>query len=1133
MTEDSIENRRMSSSSNNEAPPPPMPTNVQVAVRCRPLNSREKAAGRGAVVQCKPNSNELAVVKRKTYTFDRVFGQYSTQKDVFTSVVRPAVDEALAGYNCTVFAYGQTGTGKTYTMQGDLSPGSETAGIIPRSVRCIFDALEAKGEEFSVRVSFLQLYNEELKDLLDPDTDKKLRLMEDVKRGGIYCMNLLEITATTAKHVFELVNTGVKNRITSETLMNENSSRSHSIFTIRIHSKEHNAAGEDLLRVGQLNLVDLAGSECVGRSGARNARAREAGTINQSLLTLGRVITALVDNLPHVPYRDSKLTRLLQESLGGRAKTTIIATLAPCGDSLDETLSTLEYAFRAKHIKNKPELNQKMTKAGLLNDFGSEIETLRAALRAARLKDGVYLPLEQFTDMQERLAGQGAQLTELEEMLKARDSSCKQLEEVAEQHANEVAALTLEKQEVSNKLATTEDELTSTKETLEKTTKELHQVLAMLKAFQDNEEALLANGATAAKLYSESDKRAAQLVTKIENTRRAEEANTVLATSYSSDSQSKINMFLERLAKHKESQEGMFQDVSNALHELQTAHSTDLDGLVTSLNALQGLVEERRAQASETFVEDDSAKHAQREEVATSMKEQQDIMQQQLQKFVEMSKSQATAIVEDLASSKSRTVSFLESVQSTLEGSREELSSFLTEQSDKLLELQVAIDMSIEMQSKELDESKAVLTAALKDSHTQQQEELNDMKAQLAQYIDKCIQNQVQKLDDQTLLIEENAKKQHKQLSYVQTITEQEMKSFVQAIGGQNSKHESESAGLRERLSEMRGKLDETNARQTELVQSHEQLQTARSNDAAALAKKHTEGMSSLLEKYSKTDAEASSQRQGQLTQFLVDHEELRQLLNGGCKTLEEGLQTKIMNTKRKIEAASALGKEMVGEATEASTQQLQAMETYMKKRKINARTGTTPMKKDDRPFPSFEATKVSSEQLIAAENSSIHANSSISELISGHKRRRLSDASATVDDITPVVEDTPAQDPSDTPVSTEATGTATASSSSQESMNSASTASSTSTAAKTLEPRAETKPTTTANVANTTSSKLRKAGPSGLHRKKPVVAHPHRSMKVPSAGAAVARKATKTSALAAPKRYRAKSPLGETTNFR
>ncbi|CAI5719651.1 unnamed protein product [Peronospora destructor] len=1004
------EHQRMSSSSSptkhDTLPPLPTPTNVQVAVRCRPLNSREKSAGRGAVVQCKPNSNEVAIVKRKTYTFDRVFGQYSTQQDVFNAVVRPAVEEALTGYNCTVFAYGQTGTGKTFTMEGDLSPESDMAGIIPRSIHCIFDALEASEEEFSVRVSFLQLYNEELKDLLDPDTDKKLRLMEDTKRGGgIYCVNLLEVTATTAKHVYELVHTGVKNRITSETLMNENSSRSHSIFTVRIHSKEHNAAGEDLLRIGQLNLVDLAGSECVGRSGARNARAREAGTINQSLLTLGRVITALVDNLPHVPYRDSKLTRLLQESLGGRAKTTIIATLAPCADSLDETLSTLEYAFRAKNIKNKPELNQKMTKAGLLNDFGSEIETLRAALRAARMKDGVYLPLEQFTDMQERLAGQAVQLTELEDILKAKNASCKELEEVAEKHASKVAALTLAKQEVSDKLATTEEKLTLTKQILEKTTQELQQVQGVLKAFQDNEQALLANGATAAKLYNASEKQAIQLLAKIEDTQRVEEANTELASSYCSDSQSQIYAFTKRLAKDKESQESMFHDVTSALHKLQSAHSTDLNGLITSLNAMQGLVEAHKLHTTESLADDNARRSGQCEEVATSMKEEQEAMQKQLEKLIEVSKCHATVIMEDLSTSESQNVSFLKSVHAALEGSRKELASFLTEQSDKLLELQVAIDVSVAKQSQELKKSKEALVDALKDSHAKQQEELNGMKAHLAQYIEKCIQSQIQKLDEQTLLIEENTKKQQKQLSYVQTVTEQEVKEFVQAMGNQNAKHEGETAGLRERLSGMRGQLCDTNARQTELVRAHERLQTTWKNETTELAKKHLEKKLSLSKKHSQDNAATLTKRREQAMQFFGEHEELRQLLNGGYNTLEEVIQTQMSYTKDKIESVATLSKDIVVEATAASTQQLHDMETYMKKRKITTRTGATPVKKDDRPFPSFEPTKVSAQQLNAAVHSSSYTNSSSSE--PGHKRKRTKPGTTNRDQARHSVQDT------------------------------------------------------------------------------------------------------------------------------
>lgn len=490
---------------------------MQVAVRCRPLTDREKAANRGAVVQCMPNSNEVTVLKRKTYAFDKVYGQYSTQKDVFRTTIKPVVDEALEGYNCTVFAYGQTGTGKTYTMQGDLSPDDELAGIIPRSVRYIFDTLQTMQQEYSIKISFLQIYNEELKDLLAPNENKKLRLMEDVKRGGIYCQNLLEVTTPTAEHVFELLETGVKNRITSETLMNENSSRSHSIFTIRIHCKDTTAeaAGDDLLRIGQLNLVDLAGSECIGRSGARNVRAREAGSINQSLLTLGRVITALVDNHPHIPYRDSKLTRLLQESLGGRAKTTIIATLAPCASSIDETLSTLEYAYRAKSIKNKPQVNQKMARTGLLKEYGNEIESLRTALQFARQKEGIFLPPAQFAEMEERISSQSIQISELEDGLEARNKACKELEETVKHQTEEKLVLQGEKKELEGKLARTESALSTTTKELENTSAKLAITEKKLRAFEANEKVLLERGATAAKLFRESEERSVQLFGKI------------------------------------------------------------------------------------------------------------------------------------------------------------------------------------------------------------------------------------------------------------------------------------------------------------------------------------------------------------------------------------------------------------------------------------------------------------------------------------------------------------------------------------------------------------------------------------------------------------------------------------------
>lgn len=185
-------------------------------------------------------------------------------------------------------------------------------------------------------------------------------------------------------------------------------SRSHTIFTVTVHVKETGVAvgGEDLLRIGKFNLVDLAGSEAIGRSGATDKRAREAGMINQSLLTLGRVISALVEKGSHIPYRESKLTRLLQDSLGGRTKTCIVATVSPTRSNMEETLSTLDYAIRAKSIRNRPELNAHLTKAGLLKEYVGDIERLKIELLAAREKNGIFIPEEQWREMHEQQAKQ-------------------------------------------------------------------------------------------------------------------------------------------------------------------------------------------------------------------------------------------------------------------------------------------------------------------------------------------------------------------------------------------------------------------------------------------------------------------------------------------------------------------------------------------------------------------------------------------------------------------------------------------------------------------------------------------------------------------------------------------------------
>lgn len=314
----------------------------------------------------------------------------------------------LKGFNCTIFAYGQTGTGKTYTMSGDISDHPllpDDAGIIPRVLQFLFSqpnsAVNDAAQENSVKVSFIELYNEELRDLLSAEDKSNLKIFDgDSRRGAATIVHGMEEQfITSAKKGIQLLSNGSHRRQVAATKCNDLSSRSHTIFTITVYTKQIVDSGEELVCSGKLNLVDLAGSENIRRSGAENKRAVEAGLINKSLLTLGRVINALVDRSAHIPYRESRLTRLLQDSLGGRTKTCIIATVSPTRLNLEETISTLDYAFRAKNIRNKPQMNKLVPKKTLLQEFTVEIEKLKLELTASRQRNGVYLVPEAYEEL--------------------------------------------------------------------------------------------------------------------------------------------------------------------------------------------------------------------------------------------------------------------------------------------------------------------------------------------------------------------------------------------------------------------------------------------------------------------------------------------------------------------------------------------------------------------------------------------------------------------------------------------------------------------------------------------------------------------------------------------------------------
>uniref|UniRef100_A0A8D0D5W9 Kinesin-like protein n=1 Tax=Sander lucioperca TaxID=283035 RepID=A0A8D0D5W9_SANLU len=451
--------------------------------KTKPFNTMERKSSYG-VMDCEPSRKEVSVrtggmndkAARKTYTFDMVFGQAAKQIDVYRSVVCPILDEVIMGYNCTVFAYGQTGTGKTFTMEGERSPDGEftweedpLAGIIPRTLHQIFEKLSENGTEFSVKVSLLEIYNEELFDLLSPsdDVNERLQLFDDPRnKRGVVVKGLEEVTVHNKDEVYQILERGSAKRRTASTLMNAYSSRSHSVFSVTIHMKEITMDGEELVKIGKLNLVDLAGSENIGRSGAVDKRAREAGNINQSLLTLGRVITALVEKRPHIPYRESKLTRILQDSLGGRTKTSIIATVSPSSSNLEETLSTLEYASRAKNIMNKPEVNQKLTKRTLIKEYTEEIERLKRDLAATRDKNGVYLSAENYESMMGQITSHEEHTSEYTDRIAAMEEEIKKVTELFTDSKTRLEQCTVDLDQKQQMLEETSKDLQQTKEKL-------------------------------------------------------------------------------------------------------------------------------------------------------------------------------------------------------------------------------------------------------------------------------------------------------------------------------------------------------------------------------------------------------------------------------------------------------------------------------------------------------------------------------------------------------------------------------------------------------------------------------------------------------------------------------------------
>lgn len=492
---------------------------ILVVCRFRPLNTKEIEISQAVCVDFPSGDKSVSVpqdgLSPLVFHLDHVFKPTCTQAQVYNTAAKTIVESVLQGYNGTVLAYGQTSSGKTFTMTGASLDNLELMGIIPRMVCNVFDFIATADEslEFTVKVSYCEIYMEKIKDLIDPSR-KNLKVHED-KLKGVYIGDLSESYVSCDSEVYDLMKFGNENREVGYTDMNAGSSRSHAIFIVSIFQTNTKNLSS---KVGKLYLVDLAGSEKVGKTGASGKRLEEAKTINKSLTVLGQVINNLTDGKStHIPYRDSKLTRVLQDSLGGNSKTSLIITCSPSIYNLEETIGTLRFGIRAKSIKNKPKVNKEYTVAELklllakaqddIEKKNQTIEMLQGELKKNGGKVIIHNPepgevLVSFEDIQddidslkEKLEQEGKTCSQLRNELLQQETinqeiildNSSMMEELKSCHEE---ILTL-KAEISDKYENIE-ELKNTKELYELQIKEMNISIAKLeKVVNDQEEEII------------------------------------------------------------------------------------------------------------------------------------------------------------------------------------------------------------------------------------------------------------------------------------------------------------------------------------------------------------------------------------------------------------------------------------------------------------------------------------------------------------------------------------------------------------------------------------------------------------------------------------------------------------------
>lgn len=425
-----------------------------------------------------------------------------------------------------------------------------------------------------------------------------------------------------------------------------------------------------------------------------------------------------------------------------------------------------------------------------------------------------------------------------------------------------------------------------------------------------------------------------------EQSRRVEQENASLSNAYSEKSQSQLSAFQTRLQTHQEQQEALFSDVSSSIDQLQTVHSAGLSDLMQCMNTMNSLLEDQKAKIEEESKKEQALQSEQKSEVQELLGHQQGAIQEQLQQFMKLTQRHAEAMNEEAARSKSKTAKSLEAVKAKLADSRVSVSNFVTEQTRTMTELQTSIDQSIQEQMQQLQTHNESLMSSLQASHAQHQKELDSVKTQVTQFVDACMASQVEKLREQTSMIESNGAAQQKQLGCVIKVTKHGVNSSTNAINDLDSAHETASTELQEMVDATGTQISASSKRHIELVASHSSGCEDWKKEIETAGSTHVTTMTTVLDKQEQSTQEWITEKQDNAAKFMSSHHEIGGKLSSGVDSMETSLKSNVGGTKRKLGAVSELVQQVLQESTSESSIQKEELTSFIESRQVSPIVG-------------------------------------------------------------------------------------------------------------------------------------------------------------------------------------------------